>query len=70
MKIERHLSKDPALDEMLCAFRFRCWGSTEDDAPEDLSAWHPVLWRAVPLALIVSTTLALAMFYLWVAGVL
>lgn len=54
LKMERSLRRDQALARMLHAFTCQCWHGT-DPANEELSPWHPVLWRAALLALILAS---------------
>lgn len=51
LRMERSLRADPALNEALRAFRCHCCRGV-DSEQEDMSPWHPVLWRAELLALI------------------
>jgi hypothetical protein len=61
LRIERSLGKDPDLSAALRAFacRWRCY--MQGFPIEGLSPWHPFLWRAVPVALIVVTLSATAL---------
>jgi hypothetical protein len=72
LRIERSLGRDPALAAALRAFGCGCGcGCYERDPPlEELSPWHPFLWRAVPAILIVLTLMAPALIVAGALGVI
>ncbi|HWG00992.1 MAG TPA: hypothetical protein VG164_03980 [Trebonia sp.] len=68
LRMERSLGRDRALTTVLRAFGCPC---CEQDSPlEELSPWHPFLWRAVPAALIALTLLAAALIIGGALGVI
>jgi hypothetical protein len=54
LRMERSLRQDPALCTALRDFKCRCYREADPDQ-EDMSPWHPVLWRAELLGLITLT---------------
>jgi hypothetical protein len=54
LRMERSLRRDPALCTALRDFKCRCCCEADPDQ-EDMSPWHPVLWRAELLGLITLT---------------
>ena len=63
LHIERSLRGDSALNAALLAFKCQCCRG-EDPGQEDMSPWHPVLWRAELLGLITLTLTFFAMIAL------
>ncbi len=58
LRMERSLRRDPALNTALQEFKCRCYCEADPDQ-EDMSPWHPTLWRVELLGMI---TLTLAFF--------
>jgi hypothetical protein len=50
LRMERMLSRDPAVRSAFHAFDHRCL-SRSPAAPEYTSPWHPLLWRAAGVAM-------------------
>ncbi len=63
LRMERSLRADPGLDAALCAFTCECWRGA-DPGTEDVSPWHPFLWRAELFALVTVSLLFVAMIAL------
>jgi hypothetical protein len=69
LRMERSLRTDPALSAALRTFERRCWGG-EDSEDEEISPWHPVLWRVSLLALVAITLAFFAVIILVTSAVL
>jgi hypothetical protein len=72
LRIERALGKDKDPD-LACALR--AFGATRscfdvDPASEFVSPWHPFLWRAVPVALVIFTVTVIALITSAAVGLL
>jgi len=54
LRMERSLRRDQALSTALHEFECRCYWQADPDQ-EDMSPWHPVLWRAELLGMVMLT---------------
>jgi hypothetical protein len=54
LRMERSLRRDQDLSAALHEFQRRCYRQADSDQ-EDMSPWHPVLWRAELLGMIMLT---------------
>ena len=63
LRMERSLRRDPALSTALRDFNCRCYCEADPDQ-EDMSPWHPVLWRAELFGLVMLTLTFFAMIAL------
>jgi hypothetical protein len=70
LRIERSLGKDPDLAGALRAFGSSRCCYDEDPSSESLSPWHPLLWRAVPVALTIITLTVVTLITLAALGVI
>ena len=66
LRMERSLRRDPGVSAALRAFRCQCGRGTGagEEGEEDVTPWHPVLWRAELLGLITLTLTFFAMIAL------
>jgi hypothetical protein len=69
LRMERSLGKDPDLAGALRAFGSSRCRYDEDPSSEPLSPWHPLLWRAAPVALTIITLTVVTLVTLAALGV-